>query len=71
MQINVNKDNWPEARADIENGVTRVSVNDDGTIVRIATESFNGYNIPVKLVRKLLKEGELPESVMSKLSKRL
>jgi hypothetical protein len=71
MQINVNKDNWPEAKKDIENGVTRVSVNDDGTIVRVATESYNGYNIPVKLVRKLLKEGELPESVMSKLSKRL
>jgi hypothetical protein len=71
MQINVNKDNWPEVRADIENGVTRVSVNDDGTIVRIATESFNGYNIPVKLVRKLLKDGEMPESVLSKLSKRL
>ena len=71
MQINVNKDNWPEVKKDIEGGVTRVSVNDDGTIVRIATESFNGYNIPVRMIRKLLKEGELPESVMAKLSKRL
>lgn len=71
MQINVNKDNWPEAKKDIDAGVTRVSVNEDGTIVRIATESFNGYNVPVKMIRKLLKEGELPESVMEKLSKRL
>jgi hypothetical protein len=65
----VNKENWEEVRKDIEGGVARVRLNDEGDMVWVATESFNGYNIPVRFLRRLSKTGELPEALLKKLGK--
>ena len=67
----VTKENWPEVKKDLEEGVERISVNPDGTMVRVNSSSFNGYDFPVKFIQKLQKAGELPESVLARLSKRL
>jgi hypothetical protein len=66
----VTKENWPEVKKDLEEGVARVSVNPDGTIVRVNSTCFNGYDFPVKLIRKLQKEGELPPSLMAHVNKK-
>jgi hypothetical protein len=65
----VTKENWEEVKEDIEGGVARVRLNDDGDMVWVATESFNGYNIPVKFLRKLGRDGQLPDALMKKLGK--
>jgi hypothetical protein len=65
----VTKENWPEVKKDIEAGVARVRLNDDGDMVWVATESFNGYNFPLKFLRKLRRDGELPEAFLAKFGK--
>ena len=67
----VTKENWPEVKKDLEGGVARVRLNDDGDMVWVATESFNGYNFPLRFIRKLQRDGELPEAFLAKLGKQL
>jgi hypothetical protein len=67
----VTKENWADVRKDLEGGVARVRLNDEGDMVWIATESFNGYNVPVRLLRKLHRDGELPEQLLTKLGKQI
>ena len=67
----VTKDNWPEVKRDLEAGIARVSVNPDGTIVRVNSTSFNGYDFPVKLIQKLQKSGELPQALLDLVSKKI
>jgi hypothetical protein len=66
----VTKENWPEVKKDLEEGIARVSVNPDGTIVRVNTVSFNGYDFPVKLIQRLQKSGELPKGLLDMVSKK-
>jgi hypothetical protein len=66
----VTKENWPEVRKDIEQGVARVSVTPDGTTVRVNTTSFNGYDFPVRFIQRLQKQGELPKSLMDFITKK-
>ena len=66
----VTSKNWPEAKKDIEAGVTRVRLSEDGTMVRVNSASFVGYDIPIRLARKLAKDGELPETLTAMLGSR-
>ncbi|HVK37274.1 MAG TPA: hypothetical protein VNA88_01985 [Candidatus Kapabacteria bacterium] len=66
----VTKENWPEVRKDLEEGVARVSVNPDNTIVRVNSASFNGYDFPVKFIQRLQKAGELPQALMDMITKK-
>jgi hypothetical protein len=67
----VTKENWPEVKKDLEEGVARVSVNPDGTMVRVNSTSFNGYDFPVKFIQKLQKAGELPPTLMALIPKKM
>lgn len=66
----VTKENWPEVKRDLEEGIARVSVNPDGTIVRVNSASFNGYDFPVKLIQRLQKAGELPQALVDLVTKK-
>lgn len=66
----VTKENWPEVKKDLEEGVARVSVNPDNTIVRVNSASFNGYDFPVKFIRRLQKANELPQALMDMITKK-
>jgi hypothetical protein len=66
----VTKENWPEVRKDLEEGVARVSVTPDGRTVRVNSTSFNGYDFPVKLIQKLQKSGELPPQLLDMVTKK-
>src|SRR5947209_19123324 len=59
----VTKENWPEVKKDLEAGVARMRLSEDGNTVWVTTESFNGYDFPIRFIRKLGKDGELPASL--------
>lgn len=65
----VTKENWPEVKKDLEGGVTRIRLNDDGDMVWVTTESFNGYNFPLRLLKKLVRDGEVPETLLVRLGR--
>ena len=71
QNVLVTKENWPEVKKDLEAGIARISVNPDGTTVRVNSESFNGYDFPVKFIQKLQKAGELPKALLDQVTRKL
>ena len=70
MAILVTKENWPEVKKDFEeHGVGRMNISDDGKMVRINSLSFTGYDFPLRFIRKLQKDGELPEELLRRFGK--